>query len=78
MIMIYSENDDSVAWLRRLEAVAALVISFKALYFAELIVKLAPIIQTILKMLTDSIGFMIILLIIAFAFAVSFWQLGKN
>ena len=78
MIMIYSENDDSVAWLRRLEAVAALVISFKALYFAELIVKLAPIIQTILKMLSDSIGFMIILLIVQFAFVVSFWLLGKN
>lgn len=78
MIMVFNENDDSVALLRRLEAVACLVISFKALYFAELIVKLAPIIQTILKMLSDSIGFMIILLIVEFAFVVAFWLLGKN
>ena len=78
MIMMSRDHDSSVAWLRRLEAFAALVISFKALYFAELIVKLAPIIQTILKMLSDSIGFMFILLIVEFAFVVSFWLLGKN
>ena len=64
--------------MRRLESIAALVVAFKALYFAELIEKLAPIIQTIVKILYDSIGFMIIFLIVQFAFAVSFWLLGRN
>lgn len=64
--------------LRILESIGILLLSIKSLYYLKLIDDIAPIVDIILRILSDIKYFMVIFVVIVFAFAISFYLLGKN
>ena len=64
--------------LRMIEATLSIVIIVKLIYFTQLMDEIAPLVNIILMIFNDIGWFMIIFLITAFSFALSFNLIGQN
>lgn len=64
--------------IRIVEAFLSIIIILKLVYFTQLIDGIAPLISIIIQIFIDIGWFMIIFGIIIFAFAYSFYLIGKN
>lgn len=64
--------------LRIVEAFLSIIIILKLVYYTQLIDGIAPLISIIIQIFIDIGWFMVIFCIIIFAFAYSFYLIGKN
>jgi len=82
ILSIYREDEDNnhraIVRLRKIEAITALIIWVKSLYFLELFDVISPLIKSIFKMFEDVLYFTIILILAMFSFAFSYFLLGRN
>jgi len=74
----FTTNTEGNQAQREVEALLALLIWTKALYFMQLIDEVAPLVHIIFKVFYDIRYFLVTLVIALFAFANSFYLLGKN
>jgi hypothetical protein len=76
--MILSDDPEPDESLRRFEALTAMVLWIKLLYFLQLVDKASPLIRTLFQIVYQTRTFMYTIIIFIFAFAHAFWLLGKN
>ena len=74
----YDEDHVRIEYLRRIEAITAIVIWIKILYFMELVDEVSPLIRSIFKIFEDVMYFTGILTIAMFSLAFSYFMLGRN
>jgi hypothetical protein len=65
-------------FLRYLEALAAILLAAKSLYFLEMNAKLAPLVYILFEVFGDILWFVLIIFIMFLAFSSSFYLLGQN
>ena len=67
-----------IKYLRIFEAITALVLWTKSLYFLRIIDEMNVIIEIMIQMIIAIYPFMIVLIVVIFAFANAFWLIGRN
>ena len=77
-LIILSESTEPSRSVRIFEALTALVLWTKLLYFLQLFDEISPLIQIIIKIFDDIKFFMVTLTVGVFAFSNAFWLLGRN
>lgn len=75
---IYEDNHAAIDRLRHMEAITAIIIWVKSLYFLELFDEISPLVKSIFKMFEDVFYFTLILILAMFSFAFSYFLLGRN
>ncbi|TNV87578.1 hypothetical protein FGO68_gene12312 [Halteria grandinella] len=78
VIMVYQQSQDKELQIRRIEALASVLMWFRFLYFFRLIDQTAPLIRMIWQIIYDIRAFIFIFILIILAFANGFWVLSKN
>jgi hypothetical protein len=76
VIMVFQHRQSN--FLRYLEALAAILLAAKSLYFLEMNSKLAPLVYILFEVFADITWFILVILIMFLAFSSAFYLLGQN
>lgn len=77
-ICLIDQSIIHISHVRTVEAFLSVIIIMKLVYFMQLIDVIAPLISIIIQIFIDIAWFMLIFVIIIFAFSYSFYLIGRN